>query len=1117
MFGRRPARSKPRDRFAQAIRHANRRYLPAMDALEARRLLTGITLDATTRTLIIDGSAGADVATVTADNRGTTSKYDDLLVATLTGVPTASFPQWTWVNGAWQKAITSLRFTGYAGNDVFTNKTSFPVNASGGDGDDTLTGGGGADTLSGGVGNDILKGGGGNDTLRGGDGADFLDGGAGNDAAFGDDGNDTITGGAGADVLRGGPGADTIGAYWVGSKWIDDAGDDAMFGHGGVDPWGDDGNDTIAGGSGNDDLQGDAGDDLLWGDAGDDRLTGGAGNDQLHGGSGRDNLGALWVNGLWIDDPGNDTAWGDDDNDNVAGGSGDDNLYGGAGDDSLWGDDGNDFLSGDSGSDDLHGGTGDDSLLGGTENDALYGDAGLDTLRGGDGDDLLHGGDGNDTLFGEDGSDLLYGGAGDDYMKGGFNLYWFVESANANDTLYGGSGNDTLMGNEGNDTLIGEDGADRLYGGDGNDSIYGARPGNPNEVGPANDYAEGGNGDDWIFGGAGNDDLRGGAGDDFLFGEAGNDTLSGQDGNDQLWGGDGKDTLYGDAGDDILGGGGGNDVIWGQAGNDTMYGDDGDDVMGGDAGNDTLFGHSGNDTLYGGGGDDTLYGLEGNDDIQGNAGSDYIVGGTGDDTLSGQEGDDYIFGDDGSDVLYGDAGNDYLAGGRGVDTLWGQGDNDWLDGGPDYDYLYGGTGTDWFFDDNVVSTSFPWITLTTTNTIGDFDFYLAADRAFNSHFAWADIHVTDPALRSVVRDRSYRDFTLDRGDMLAIYAQARADNWITAYEYEDIRSITGWGRLYNMPESVQDLATKVAFIHPANDRWTGGATTSIALGNFVWDDTGWRLGKLVDKWFLGKDMPTGRGMDDLPYTYQTAASTQLWGAGGPRIEDIVQGNVGDCYFLAALGMAVTRDPNLIRNMISDNGDGTYTVRFFKNSTGTGGGATYVTVNRDLPVRDGGNLIFASWNRAITDPSLPLWVPLIEKAYAQLCDLSNWTSDTANWAGQRGRNAYLWNDKITDAGVDPGIGGGDASYSLRQITDRAVGSFAFASNTDQLIINSLAAGRSVGLNSVLSPAAGLQGAHQYVVRSYNSSTRMFTLYNPWGFELTISRSTLLQNFTTWYEL
>jgi Ca2+-binding RTX toxin-like protein len=900
-----------------------------------------------------------------------------------------------------------------------------------------------------------------------------------------------------------------------------------MYGHGGVDAWGDDGNDTIAGGSGSDYLLGDAGDDLLWVDAGDDRLTGGAGNDQLHGGSGRDNLGALWVNGLWLDDPGNDSAWGDEDNDNVAGGSGDDTLYGGYGDDSMWGDDGNDSLSGESGSDNLHGGPGDDSLDGGTENDTLAGDAGLDTLRGGDGNDTLDGGDGDDALYGEDGSDVLYGGAGDDFMKGGYNLYWFTESTNADDALYGGPGNDTLMGNEGNDTLVGEDGADRLYGGDGNDTIYGARPGNPAEVGLANDYAEGGNGDDWIFGGVGNDDLRGQDGNDVIFGEAGDDTLSGQDGNDQLWGNDGNDTLYGDAGNDTLGGGNGNDVMWGQAGNDTMYGDAGDDTMGGGTENDTIYGHTGNDVIYGNDGDDTLYGLEGNDVIEGNAGSDYVVGGTGDDTLSGQDGADYIFGDDGSDVLYGDAGNDYLAGGRGVDTLWGQADNDWLDGGPDYDYLYGGTGTDWFFDDNVASTSFPWVTLTTTNSIGDFDFYSQADRAYNSHFAWADIHVTDPTLRSVVRDRSYRDFTLDRGDMLAIYAQARADDWITGYEYEDIRAITGWGQLYNMPESVRDLAQKVAFVQPANDRWTGGALTSITLGNFSWDESGWRLGKLVDKWFRGLDRPTadspeyfdsnGVPQGHRAYTYQIATSTQLWGAGGPRLEDIVQGNLGDCYFLAGLGMGLTRDPNIIRNMITDNGDGTYTVRFYKNGAASGGAATYVTVDRALPVDANNNLIFAGMGRSITDATLPLWVPLIEKAYAQICDLTNWTSDAGNWLGQRGRNAYFWNDKITNGDVDPGIAGGDGGYAARQVTNLTVTATGFSSNTDQLIINALAAGRVVGLNSNGSVNPGLVANHQYVVRSYNATTRMFTLYNPWGFDVQCTRGALLLSFNTWYQI
>jgi len=57
-------------------------------------------------------------------------------------------------------------------NDTVTNKTSVPMVADGGAGNDTLNGGSGKDTLKGGAGADTIKGGAGTDTIVGGPGDD---------------------------------------------------------------------------------------------------------------------------------------------------------------------------------------------------------------------------------------------------------------------------------------------------------------------------------------------------------------------------------------------------------------------------------------------------------------------------------------------------------------------------------------------------------------------------------------------------------------------------------------------------------------------------------------------------------------------------------------------------------------------------------------------------------------------------------------------------------------------------------------------------------------------------------------------------------------------------------
>ena len=71
----------------------------------------------------------------------------------------------------------------------------------------------------------------------------------------------------------------------------------------------------------------------------------------------------------------------------------------------------------------------------------------------------------------------------------------------------------------------------------------------------------------------------------------------------------------------------------------------------------------------------------------------------------------------------------------------------------------------------------------------------------------------------------------------------------------------------------------------------------------------------------------------------------------PSLSDIHQGQYGDCYFLAALGSLAQEDPQAIKNMIHDNGDGTYTVTLYQNQKNPDqvGWPVKVTVNAmDIP-------------------------------------------------------------------------------------------------------------------------------------------------------------------------
>lgn len=104
---------------------------------------------------------------------------------------------------------------------------------------------------------------------------------------------------------------------------------------------------------------------------------------------------------------------------------------------------------------------------------------------------------------------------------------------------------------------------------------------------------------------------------------------------------------------------------------------------------------------------------------------------------------------------------------------------------------------------------------------------------------------------------------------------------------------------------------------------------------------------------------------------------------GPKPADVRQGAIGDCYFPAALASIAHSDPQAIENMITDNEDGTYTVRFFESSYGSSGRPVEIKVDGDLYARSYGGPVYGGSLGSGTQPDkMELWFPLVEKAYAQ---------------------------------------------------------------------------------------------------------------------------------------
>ena len=140
------------------------------------------------------------------------------------------------------------------------------------------------------------------------------------------------------------------------------------------------------------------------------------------------------------------------------------------------------------------------------------------------------------------------------------------------------------------------------------------------------------------------------------------------------------------------------------------------------------------------------------------------------------------------------------------------------------------------------------------------------------------------------------------------------------------------------------------------------------------------------------------------FTYKNFASNPLFGDAGPIADDVVQGQVGDCYYLASLAAIAKTDPSVIQQSVVDLGDGTYAVQFVK-----GGSKVFVRVDADLATWNGGNTpVYAGFGKQGS-----MWVAIMEKAYAYFRTTtlsyasldSGWMSETSSALGVSSRSRY----------------------------------------------------------------------------------------------------------------
>ncbi|CAH2602485.1 Calpain catalytic domain-containing protein [Rhodovastum atsumiense] len=332
-----------------------------------------------------------------------------------------------------------------------------------------------------------------------------------------------------------------------------------------------------------------------------------------------------------------------------------------------------------------------------------------------------------------------------------------------------------------------------------------------------------------------------------------------------------------------------------------------------------------------------------------------------------------------------------------------------------------------------------------------------------------------------------------------VTALASSHTTLSSSQFADLRTIAA---NLNVGESassyVSYLTNALVLGNAANAKWTGGGTTATTLGNLAVGSTADQLSRLTGKWFLGTDLPSSTvsvSGTSFTVTY-SVVQKPLYGSGGPSVNDINQGRLGDCYLLSSLAEVACRNPSIINDMITDNGNGTYGVRFFAN-----GVAQYVTVANTLA---GGGTVF---NRGTA-----LWGSLVEQAFAQFQASGITTGNSAynygNSFSSIGNGGFVANalEAITGATSITNYYAGNGSWEK----DVLNGSLNWQNSTYNLssasVLSAIAAALANGNDVILSSytdaydSSGRQtlvASHAMSVYGYNSSTQMLQIRNPWG--------------------
>ena len=242
--------------------------------------------------------------------------------------------------------------------------------------------------------------------------------------------------------------------------------------------------------------------------------------------------------------------------------------------------------------------------------------------------------------------------------------------------------------------------------------------------------------------------------------------------------------------------------------------------------------------------------------------------------------------------------------------------------------------------------------------------------------------------------------------------------------------------------------------------------------------------------------------------------------GNLSFNDIIQGKLGDCFYLAAIAAIINKDDNLIKNIIQDNGDGTYQVTLHmlgvvqvnniqgepilkRTNDPSERNPISITVKPTFPVNGQGNLTGNNSNNSNSG----YWILILEKALAQAMggydniDEGGSSGEALSILTNQAHTSFDWADATGSDAVDGLAKLKDQITQGKMITVGSAGSHLISNFT-------LSPGKTLpmGVTALL-----LESQHACAVMGYDATTQKFQLYNPHGWLFEVDEA----DFTTFF--